>query len=187
MGLTPGKRKPIGLAVILLVPAFLCFAVRQGVNAYAAACDRRAADRRHLLVCVPEMEGALREARNALRPFRGGAPGDAGNTEEFGLWLHDVGKRNGMELQRLAITKDADADAHTPALRATFAGEQELASFARAFHEFQDSPRVVLFDAVHLRLSDQSVRSLYVADVSLRAHVIAGANADTGSRDASQR
>ena len=161
-----------GLILTILVPGALYLLIRYGTAAYCVREEDRLTSRRNLLAGVPAMETAGREARQTLAGFRRGAPGDPGGTEELGRWLRDVGKHQGVEPRELAISKDPGADPLVPSLRATFHADAHIGRLLLFLHELQDDPRLVSFEALHLRRADHPPGH-YSAQMLLQAHAVA--------------
>jgi hypothetical protein len=161
-----------GLLLLLLAPLSVYLLMRGGAAAYANRQENHLTTRRNLLAGVPDMEASGREARRTLDLFRRGVPGETGGTDEFGRWLRDAGRRQGVEVQGLVIGKEGGADAHVPSLRATFRAEQHIGRLIAFLHDLQDDPRVVSFDALRLRQSEPPAAGRFSVDVALQAHIV---------------
>ena len=159
-----------GLIAGLLIPLIVVIGVRTGARTYCARAERKRMAQTATPAQASNMEAALLQTRTAVHSVRASTMRDFSGTEEFGRWLHEAGKQQHLVLQNLTLNKDPAANPHTPAFTASFHTEQPFSQLLLLLDSLQNSPHLVLYDTIRLRLENQGQPPVYVADVTLHTY-----------------
>ncbi len=163
-----------GISALLLIPVAIIFCVRAGTHSYCAKYDQEAEDQAVILAQVAAMEGALQQARSAIRSIAGFATHDFTEAEAVGRWLHETANQQHLTFQNLTLKRDPSANPQVPTFIASFRIEQPLSQIILFLHNLQTPARMVVFDTVRLRMGDPGKPRPYVADITLHVYALSG-------------
>jgi hypothetical protein len=158
---------------LLALPLLLAGATVLGTRHYCTRADRDTRARTTAMAHARELYTALQGARTTLRDLPIPAESTAGDSEDFGRWLHDAANQHYIQLQQLAIRHERPADPVHPVIRATFRMEAPISQLILLLYNLQRFPRLICYDAIHLHHgSPNGTGPTYVAEITLLQYAL---------------